>query len=100
MEIPKPRRIRDRKLLDHEKSKPCSVSECRKASDPDHIRSRGSGGHDTSDNILPLCRSHHTERGTVGWGVFLMKYPHVEEILEKKGWILTTRFGVKKLVRK
>lgn len=28
-------------------------------SDAHHVRSRGSGGDDTWDNVMPLCREHH-----------------------------------------
>lgn len=30
-------------------------------SDPHHVTSRGAGGGDTADNVMPLCRKHHSE---------------------------------------
>lgn len=33
---------------------------CEGPHDPHHIKSRGSGGGDTPDNLICLCRAHHT----------------------------------------
>jgi hypothetical protein len=30
-------------------------------SDPHHVTSRGAGGDDTPENLMPLCRRHHNE---------------------------------------
>ena len=65
--------------------------------DPDHVKTRGAGGGDTIDNVMPLCRRHHTERGTLGIASMVNKYPGIyrwmvthgrEDILEK-----ATRFN-------
>jgi hypothetical protein len=42
-------------------------------SDPHHVRTRGAGGVD-KDNIVPLCRFHHTELHTGGRHTFARKY--------------------------
>lgn len=93
--FPKPKRIRNRQLLDRVKSQPCVISDasCRGVIDPQHITTVGHGGHDVENNVMPLCRAHHTE---MGWSYVKMfeKYPAVREwliqhgrqdILERKG---------------
>lgn len=58
--FPKPKRHQDSKLLEIVRNQKCTV--CQKwPSDPHHITSRGAGGGDTGDNVIPLCRKHHTE---------------------------------------
>lgn len=39
----------------------------RRVSDPHHVRTRGSGAGEASD-CAPLCRHHHTEIDSPGWG--------------------------------
>ena len=47
---------------------------------PHHIRTRGSGGGDESENLLALCTTHHTEAHTMGIQSFANKY---EQFYEK-----------------
>jgi hypothetical protein len=97
--VNKKMRIKDRKVLDEAKGIKCSVPECSNGSDPAHIRTKGSGGDDIPDNLIPLCRGHHTEQG-MSWVKFIKKYPHIGTELESKGWEIQNIFGVNKLVRK
>ena len=39
--------------------------------DPSHVKSRGSGGGDQG-NLVPKCRRHHTQFGTIGKKQFEM----------------------------
>jgi hypothetical protein len=55
-------------------------------SDAHHIKSRGSGGDDRAENLIPLCRKHHTLWHQLGPGLFLDKFPHVLVHLKKLGW--------------
>jgi len=62
---PKPHRETNRALLDAVKArKVCIVRNmygaCEGEFDPHHIKSKGSGGGDTLDNVCCLCRRHHT----------------------------------------
>jgi 5-methylcytosine-specific restriction endonuclease McrA len=61
---------------------------CGKAppSDPDHIKTRGSGGSDELSNLMPLCRSCHTLRHFEGLNGLAKKRPNVLKILAEKGW--------------
>ena len=60
----------------------CFATPC----DPAHIKSVGSGGDDVEDNLLALCRRHHTESHMLGWHHFTEKYPNVRLALGAKGW--------------
>lgn len=52
-----------------------------------HLKSKGSGGEDHPNNLLELCRMHHTEIHQVGMKAFVQKYPKIEDELRWKGWI-------------
>lgn len=81
----KKKRITDKKLLAKLKELPCVI--CGKSpSDPCHIKSVGSGGDDVSDNLLSMCRVHHTEQHTIGFFKLSQKYPKLVNILASKGW--------------
>lgn len=71
--IEKPKRKKDKKLLKGFHDKPCVVC-ARVPSDPDHIRTRGAGGHDSEANLWPLCRIHHVERHAIGLTLFCKRY--------------------------
>ncbi len=60
----------------------CGVLRC----EPCHIKSRGSGGEATYENILPLCRIHHDIQGWIGWTRMANSYPNVKKELVKRGW--------------
>jgi hypothetical protein len=85
-------------VLDEFRGKPCLI--CRAPSDPAHIKSWGSGGKDERENLLSLCRHHHSESHQVGWLVFCQKYPKVLWELQKKGWGFVDVFGILKLKKK
>lgn len=98
MERPKSKRLQSQAALNEFRGKPCLV--CGNPSDPAHIKTRGSGGNDSPENILPLCRRHHTEQHAVGFVRFIEKHPVMEHHLRARGWEVESIFGAKKLVRK
>lgn len=71
--LSKPKRIRDPELLAEVRGSPCCV--CGRYAEPAHVKSRGSGGDDVPENIVPLCRIHHTIQHAMGWKRFKEKYP-------------------------
>jgi len=73
----KQKRLKNPELLKEIKSKRCEVCGEPPPSDPHHIKSRGAGGDDIPDNLLALCRDHHTEIHMIGISRFMNKYPHV-----------------------
>jgi hypothetical protein len=80
-------------------STPCPV--CNQVpTDRAHIRSKGAGGSWADDNIIQLCRQHHSEQHQGGWIKFIEKYKTIGEVLKSKGWEVRDVLGVTKLVRK
>lgn len=62
----KKKRIKDLDLLATYRSMRCCLSETLDCYGPvagHHIMTRGAGGDDVEDNLIPLCESHHTRRG-------------------------------------
>jgi hypothetical protein len=57
-------------------------------SDPAHIKSYGSGGADSWENLLPLCRKHHSLQHQVGWRRMLELFPVLVELLWVRGWLI------------
>lgn len=96
--IAKPSRVRDPKLLARVREGRCVVCGVR-GSDPDHIQTRGAGGGDTEDNLVPLCRKHHIQRHARGWSRFVELHPFLVDVLLEKGWTIREVLGRKKLTR-
>lgn len=71
--FPKNARKRDKKFLAEVRKRPCLIC-FRCPSDAAHYVSRGAGGGDTEDNVIPLCRTHHREQHRIGIESFAEKY--------------------------
>lgn len=65
--------------------KPCLVCS-RTPTDVAHIKTKGSGGTLHPENVMPLCREHHTEQHKIGIVTFIKKYPSVFLHLKYLGW--------------
>lgn len=76
MQCLKPQRIEDEALLEEIRNQPCCI--CGHASDPAHIKTKGSFGDDVPLNLMAICRDHHTEQHKIGIKTFFKKYPQVE----------------------
>lgn len=74
----------DETALDATRLNPCVV--CGNKSDAAHIKSRGAGGDDTGDNLISLCRVHHSLQHHMGWRRFGELHPTVMLVLMLKGW--------------
>lgn len=48
-----------------------------------HVTTRGAGGGDREDNVMPLCTFHHREWHKSGPGSMVRKYQTVLDWLEK-----------------
>ena len=77
---------------------PCCVCN-RTPTDMAHIRSRGAGGGDKPEDTMQLCRLHHNAQHSLGWSRFVAQYPHINTILNHKGWELINELGTIKLRR-
>ena len=73
---------------------------CGKKADKAHIRSKGAGGGNGLDDIIPLCREMHAEQQRSGGSAMIKKYPKLKEELSVRGWEIKEVFGLMKLVRK
>lgn len=85
----KKKRIVDRKLIEQVKQMKCLACGSLPPVDADHITTRGAGGDDTEDNLMPLCRRCHTLRHKLGIKTFAKKFLSVRRFL-----ILKKRFDV------
>lgn len=90
-------RKKDPQSLKEVRNKPCVV--CGKSSDACHIKSKGSGGYDVPENLISLCREHHTMQHKLGWSQMCDRFPLVLFELEEKGWRFVEEFGRTKLIR-
>lgn len=50
--------------------------------DPHHVKSKGAGGDDISENLMPLCRMHHVEIHSIGKISMSEKYPVISYWLD------------------
>jgi Putative HNHc nuclease len=83
--IEKKKRVQDESVKSFYRGKNCVICGAH-GSDPCHIKSVGSGGDDTHDNIVNLCRAHHIEQHSIGFFKMCEKYPFFRQILAQKGW--------------
>lgn len=51
------------------------------------------------NNLIPMCRCHHTEQHAKGWVCMVERYPELESLLDRMGWRLETLFGRTRLNR-
>lgn len=75
-------RIVDKTVLEEVTEQPC-LSCFQRPSDPHHITTRGAGGGDTYDNVMPLCRKHHTEWHQKGPVYMFTTYRYIKTWLVK-----------------
>lgn len=76
MQIPKPKRIKSEAILKSVRLWGCLVDnrDCIGVTEPHHVKTRGAGGDDTIENLMPLCHYHHDEVGRLGRQSFIKKY--------------------------
>lgn len=68
-------RVNDPEFLKGFRRQKCFVGNCKvRFCDAHHIRTRGAGGGDEPDNVIPLCRQHHIEVHSQGAKSFAQKY--------------------------
>lgn len=83
--LSKSNRKQDKEVLESFYEKSCLV--CGKfGCDPAHIKTKGSGGDDEKNNLMPLCRIHHIEQHKIGIVTFIKKYQSVYSYVERLGY--------------
>lgn len=83
MLFPKTKRIVNRALLDEYRDYPCVCCNSSYGVSAHHLKTKGSGGNDVVDNLVPLCGVHHTEIHKLGEYTMKIKYPGLERFLRK-----------------
>lgn len=78
----KRKRIVDKTLIEMVKGMPC-VACGKKPVDAHHVTTRGAGGHDIPENLMPLCLVHHTAWHKEGIFRMLYKFPSITDWLVK-----------------
>lgn len=84
----KPQRIKDRAFLDSFYEMSCIVCN-KKGCDPAHIKSKGSGGDDSYENVIPLCRMCHTTQHSLGHKYMYDTFYSYKLALRVRGWVVT-----------
>lgn len=76
MQCSKPKRYISEENKAKIRSMSCLIdnAKCCLGTDPHHVKTRGSGGGDELKQLMPLCRVHHVEVGTIGVKTFIKKY--------------------------
>jgi hypothetical protein len=80
MKFPKPTRKRDPKAIERVRKQACQACAARPAH-AHHVTTRGAGGGDTKNNLMPLCFEHHAEWHNTGPSFMIARYPRVKEWL-------------------
>lgn len=73
--LEKPKRKKNKNLLRSYRFKQCLVCGLT-PTDPHHLKSVGAGGDDSEENLIPLCRLHHSEIHQKGLNRMLQDYPN------------------------
>ncbi len=77
-------KVRDYKLINETKGLPCAICGSKFNIDAHHVTSRGAGGKDVLNNLMPLCRRHHTLLHTIGIYEAIRRYPKIVSWLKNK----------------
>lgn len=64
----------------------CLITNCYSKACYHHVKTKGSGGSDHFDNLVPFCFRHHAEVHQLGHLKMSNKYPEFAQVLESKGW--------------
>lgn len=82
----KPARIENEELLATVRGLPCIACGRHPPVDAHHVRTRAAGGHDEAENLMPLCREHHTHIHRIGIRQMAEHFPSVFTWLNLAGW--------------
>jgi len=79
-------RITNKELCESYREKPCVVCGTQNEVCGHHIRTKGSGGDDIEENLIPLCFQHHTEIHQIGLTRFCKKYSNAKWFILGMKW--------------
>lgn len=81
----KQKRLIDLELIEMVKTLPCIACRAVPCGDAHHVSTRGARGNDVANNLLPICRKHHTMIHAIGNKKMCEKYPSIRTWLELAG---------------
>ena len=84
--LEKPKRYVSEENLQLIRDRPCSVCYDPPPSDPEHIKTKGSGGGDELFNLVSLCRLDHIKVHKIGLIKLANENKSLKKELESKGW--------------
>lgn len=80
--------MKNPELLKDYQSRPCEICGSNQNVSAHHIKTRGSGGDDHTDNIVALCQYRcHLQVHQYGLTKFCNKHPEMIHILKEKNWV-------------
>lgn len=82
--------MRNHDLCESYRKMPCIVCGSYNLVSGHHLRTRGSGGLDIKENLIPLCLNHHTEVHQISLTRFCQKYSAVKWYIVSNGWYYCT----------
>lgn len=95
----KPKRKIDEALLARVREQPCAACGEPPPSDPSHIKTVKSGGHDIWWNVIPLDRVCHSAQHKMGFFELMRLKPMLEKHLSELGWnVVVESYGRKRLI--
>jgi hypothetical protein len=86
MMFPKKKRIVDENLLSEIRTMPSAACGYHLSVDPHHVKTVKTGGDDVEENIIPLCRNHHTMVHRQGLEYMAQNFQGVTSWLDRNGW--------------
>lgn len=72
--LAKKKRLVDKALLKSLHDAQCFICGRTEGTAGHHLKTKGSGGDDVAENLLPLCVKHHREVHDIGTKTFCLKY--------------------------
>lgn len=82
--LEKNKRVVDEQYIQSVEWQRCVACGKQGPNDAHHVTTRGAGGGDTWDNLMPLCRVCHSEWHQIGPSKMIKKYDKIYQWLKEK----------------
>ena len=84
--LSKGRRVENKELCASYHNMPCVVCGSRREIVGHHIKSKGSGGDDSKENLIPVCFIHHAEVHQLGLTKLCSRYSNLKWYIVGLSW--------------